>query len=236
MIGTKNTQVPQVSQVPQVNLPINILRVLFNHLRTNFQNLIDRDNFDFIEYNEYIATHSVITKLIKENLTKLKIIKSNETELNKELDLSSKLDEQIIKLNKIMHNAIANLSAKTNLFKIRSGNKSVLQTNFIPRHLINFTLRLNKSYSSQLGLGNFLPREALGPFPSEHEQMKKSFLKFNFDEGMRLKMPLVSCESGLARKGSLLEIKYPTNDSDVFFRFTTSPELIPTFFSGEIVR
>jgi hypothetical protein len=226
----------RVDHVGQVSFPISILKVLFDHLKIHFEKLSEIEKYNQDEYNEYMETHSVITKLIKENLDKLKIIKSKEIELNNELNLSSKLDDKIIKLNKILRRAINDLSANTNLFQIRSSNKNVIQTSFIPRHLINFSMRLNKSYSSQPGLGNFLPREALAPFPSEHEQMKASFLKFNFEESVRLKMPILSCESGIARKGSLLEIKYPGNDSDVFFRYTTSSDSIPTFFNGEIVK
>ena len=69
----------------------------------------------------------------------------------------------------------------------------------------------------------------------EHIQIKSSFLKFNFDEGSRLKMPIVNPDGGVVKKGSILEIKYPDNDGDVFFRYSLLNDMIPSYFSGELV-
>ncbi len=114
-------------------------------------------------------------------------------------------------------------------------SKTVKTSNFAPRDLINFTIRVNKNYSAATALNGYMPGGFLNPFPSEENEMKSSFLKFNFDEGSRLKMPVVNPENGLVKKGLILEIKYPDNDKDIFFRYVTDMNVIPSYFNGEIV-
>jgi hypothetical protein len=116
-----------------------------------------------------------------------------------------------------------------------SSNKNVNLSHLQPRDLINFTIRVNKNYSAPDGLGSFIPGSFLSPYPSEDLELKSSFLKFNFDEAARLKPPIINPEMGLVKKGTMLEIKYPEADKDIFFRYVTDENFIPTFFSGEIV-
>ncbi len=145
-------------------------------------------------------------------------------------------DEKLIDLNNTLISALNDLKQNNNIFKLSSTNKIVSQSQFRPRHLINFTLRINKSYKAAEFIGNFLPGASLDPYPQEINQMKSSFLKFNFDESARLQVPSVSPEGEIVKKGSILEIKYPGGDKDVFFRYTFSNDMIPSYFSGELVK
>lgn len=128
-----------------------------------------------------------------------------------------------------------NLKRGTNILKLSSTSKNVVQSNYHPKDLINFTIRVNKSFSSPEGLGTFLPGAFLTPFPQEEVEMKSSFLKFKFDETSRLLPPIISPDIKEVKKGTILEIRYPVTDKDVFFRYTNSTDLIPSYFSGEIV-
>lgn len=166
----------------------------------------------------------------------MKQIKKKEIELEKLKQESKIYDERIIELNKILITSVKSLRQSNNIFKLSSTNKNVSVSYFQPRDLINLTLRINKNYSAPEGLGNFLPGGYLDPYPLEQVQMKSSFLKFNLDESVRLKVPIVNPEGGVVKKGSMLEIKYPDIDKDIFFRYTISSDLIPSYFSGELVK
>jgi hypothetical protein len=158
-----------------------------------------------------------------------------ELELNKLKEESKKNSDRIIELNKILIEAVNILKRDSNIFKMSSSDKNVNISNYLPRDLINFTLRINKNYSSPLGLSSNLPGAYCFAYPLEDYDMKSSFLKFNFDESFRLKMPNVKPEIVAVKKGTLLEIRYPENEKDVFFRYVTDLNLIPSFFTGEIV-
>ena len=165
----------------------------------------------------------------------MKLLKSKEEDFHSVKKKSDIYDDKLIEINTTLISALKDLKQNNNVFKLSSTNKKVSQWQFRPRHLINFTLRVNKSYKACEAIGNFLPGGCLDPYPLETVQMKSSFLKFNFDESSRLKVPSVTPESGLVKKGSILEIKYPENDKDVFFRYSFASDLIPSYFSGEMV-
>lgn len=113
----------------------------------------------------------------------------------------------------------------------------MIQSNFQPRDLINLTLRVNTNYSFPQGVTGLLPGAFLNPYPSHDREFKHTFLKFDFDEANRLKMPMIKPESVAVKKGTIIEIKYPDgNIQDVFFRFTLGGELLPSYFHGEMVR
>ncbi len=113
----------------------------------------------------------------------------------------------------------------------------MIQSNFQPRDLINFTKRINTNFSFPNGLTSGLPGAYLDPYPTEQREFKQTFLKFNFDEASRLKMPLIKPESNTCKKGTIIEIKYPdSNVQDVFFRYTIGGDLLPSYFHGEIVK
>jgi hypothetical protein len=172
----------------------------------------------------------------KIDLFLVKIHNDKVNELNNLKLQNYKYDEKILQLNNLLYNAINNLKKNTNIFKLTSGNNELLTTQFRPRHLINLTLRLNKSYSCQEGMDNLLPNGCLDPFPIEQVQIKSSFLNFNLEENSRLKTPTVKPDGGSVKKGTIMEIKYPDLDPLVFFRYTLSEDFIPTYFSGELVN
>jgi len=164
----------------------------------------------------------------------VKTYKNNKLEYEYQKQVSEKNDNTLIHLNKIIYESVEILKHNNNIFKMSSTSKLVNTSRFSPRDLINFTIRINKNNSSAEGLGSFIPCGFLNPFPLEETEMKSSFLKFNLDESSRLKMPVVNTEGLL--KGSNIEIRYPEVDKDVFFRYVTDQNYIPTYFSGEIVN
>ena len=140
-------------------------------------------------------------------------------------------------MNKILSQAVEDLKEDNNLFKLSSTIKNVTQSNFQPRDLINFTKRINTNHSLPQGLSGLIPGAFLNPYPTEEKEFKQTFLKFNFDEGSRLKMPSIKPESVSCKKGTIIEIKYPdTSVQDVFFRYTLGAEFLPSYFHGEMVR
>ena len=166
----------------------------------------------------------------------VKLIKEKETEIDRLKLESKKYDEKLIELNVILCSALGHLKKGNHIFKMASTKNFVNQYNIQPRDLINFTIRINKNYSSPAESDNFLPVNFLNPYPLPHVEMNLSFLKFNLDEGGRLKIPVVNPAGGVVKKGSQIEIKYPENIEGVFFRYTTSVDLIPAYFSGEKVN
>jgi hypothetical protein len=148
-----------------------------------------------------------------------------------------KYENKLTELNKILIQAVEDLKENNNLFKLTSSHKNVVQSNFQPRDLINFTLRVNTNYSYPQGVSGVLPGAFFNPYPSQEREFKHTFLKFSFDEANRLKMPLIKPESVAVKKGTIIEIKYPdTNIHDVFFRYSLGEDLIPSYFHGELVN
>jgi hypothetical protein len=147
-----------------------------------------------------------------------------------------KYDKKLTELNKVLIQAVDDLKSNNNLFKLTSTHKNLIQSNFQPRDLINFTLRVNTNYSFPQGVSGLLPGAFFNPYPTQEREFKHTFLKFNFDDANRLKMPLIKPESVAVKKGTIVDVKYPdTNVQDVFFRYTLGEDLMPSYFDGELV-
>jgi hypothetical protein len=167
----------------------------------------------------------------------VKNILRKECELNRYKEISAKHDERIIELNRILMLALNELNTGNNIFKLSSTSKSVNLSFFPPRDLVNFTLNTNTNFAppKNFNLGRFLPASYSYPYPLEDKEMKSSILKFNLDDSQRLKNPIVEPVEPIVKKGTIFKISYPDEKvKDVFFKFTLSPDLIPSFFSGEI--
>jgi len=99
----------------------------------------------------------------------------------------------------------------------------------MPLDLKNLTMRINTNHKFP-SKTDILPIAYKNPYPIPENEMFMSFIRFNFDETKRLKQPIVSHEGKNIEKGKLIEFKYPENDKEVFFRYSFSAKIIPTFF------
>lgn len=152
--------------------------------------------------------------------------------------ISNKLNERIMELNSLMSTAVDSLKHELNIFGLSSSKKSVDVCNIHQKDLVSFTMRINTNYSHPYNYHSdrFLPSHFLFPYPREDKEIVNSILKFNLDNQSRLFPPLIEPEDTIVKKGTVVKLKYPdTSITDVFFKFTTSHDTIPSFFSGEVV-
>jgi hypothetical protein len=175
--------------------------------------------------------------IIFKELIKLKSIKEKQKELSHLKNRSNFLTDKLIKLNEIMINSINKLKVGHNLLKL-SSRTQLNQSSLLPRELINFTIRVNSNsyYPLEYKDTEFIPRAFSNPYPLEEKEIKLSFLKFDLDEKKRLKLPVIKPLEDAVKKGTPLQLSYPDKEMQgVFFEYTLSTDLIPSFFSGILV-
>ncbi len=94
-------------------------------------------------------------------------------------------------------------------------------------------MNTNYSFPTQYSIQDRLPHVFKFPYPTEEDDMKYSFLKF---EDKKLLPPDFKPNDQIVKKGTILELSYPDeNEQGVFFKFSLDPKLIPSYFSGETV-
>jgi hypothetical protein len=85
----------------------------------------------------------------------------------------------------------------------------------------------------------------LYPYPGQFE-LKKSILRYDFSEENRLKPPILvnpkpeldSQGNIIANKGSLIKLKYPSEDPirDIYFKYSKDINIAPSSFSGQVYK
>ena len=201
-----------------------------------------------------------LLEYIKKEITKLKNLSKLQNNLNHEKNTQKLILEKISKFSTFIENGKKILTNNITYFeKLQKYSSKKLKTASLPPlDFINFTLRLTRQYNSPID-GDFYfskylfyqsndPQEKkimsdyfqknknryLYPYPTEEFEMKNTILRY--DLSTRLLPPEVSpiSDGNSVPKGTQLIFKYPKNISDVFFKFSSDPKILPSSFSGEL--
>ena len=199
---------------------------------------------------------------IKNEIAKLKKLSSLQNDLNQEKNTQKKILEKSTKLNSFIEQGKKILTNKITYFeKLQKNSYKKLKTvSLPPLDFINFTLRLNRQYNPPID-GDFyfskylfyptddiLERKLMSdyfqknknrylyPYPTEEFEMKNTILRYDLSNSNRLLPPEVSpaSDGNSVPKGTQLIFKYPKNIPDVFFKFSSDPNILPSSFSGEL--
>lgn len=200
----------------------------FNNLLLNINNLSSKKIYQSSERIKQLI------KLFKEELEKIKNDYKTSIMLNRERRRRDLYNNQLGQIQKLIYKSLNTLSFNIPFLNKYSTDK------ITPKDLVNLSFRINKQdkYPLNLQTNQSFPAAFLRAFPHEDLEIKNSVLKFDLSEEKRLLPPIVTPREGIVKKGTLLTITYKNDKEkdkhEIFFKFSTNPDCIPSFFSGEL--
>ena len=179
--------------------------------------------------------------IIKSQLLSLKNLLSNKKTYQIVSQKSVKIQESYLKLLFILEKGSKIL--KTNINFPQNFLQKSQENHLSEAEFMNIASRIDKQYLLPTHIKNKgkLPLNFLNPFPSQEEINAVSFRhNFCLSKKSMLEPPLIYPEENRVKTGEILKFVYDTqmkksvDISDVFFKFSFNPNIIPSTFSGEL--